>query len=268
VDEALVHFEKTLALQPDDVLARNNIGLILCQEGRLDEAIAQFQTALAAMPDSALIHNNLGKAFLAKGQRHEAMIQFQMVLENNPGDLMAHYNLGTALYQNGQVDEAIMHFRRVLEIQPDFARAHNKLGIVLLQKGLVDEAIEHYQRALDIRSDFADARDGLNNAAWLLATSPEASIRNGPKALALARQLDQLSGGNNPVVLDTLAAACAESGQFPEAVDTAQRALELARAQNNTSLADTLRQQIKLFQAGSPFRSAPLTNAGPDSTPP
>jgi hypothetical protein len=98
----------------------------------------------------------------------------------------------------------------------------------------------------------------------LLATSPEASLRNGPKALALARQLDRLSGGNNPALLDTLAAAYAENGQFPEAVDAAQRALALALSQNNPALENTLRQHIKLLQAGSPLRSAPPTEAAPD----
>jgi tetratricopeptide (TPR) repeat protein len=102
----------------------------------------------------------------------------------------------------------------------------------------------------------------------LLATSPETSIRNGPKALALARQLARLSEGNNPVILDTLAAAYAETGQFSEAVDAAQRALALARSQNNTALADTLRQHIKLFQTGLPLRDVSQTNAGPGSTPP
>jgi tetratricopeptide (TPR) repeat protein len=120
-----------------------------------------------------------------------------------------------------------------------------------------------FQKALEIRPDFADAQNSLGNVAWLLATSPEASLRNGPKALALARQLDRLFGGNNPVRLDTLAAAYAESGQFPEAVAAAQRALALARSQNNAALADTLRQHIKLLQAGSPLRSAPPTEAAP-----
>jgi tetratricopeptide (TPR) repeat protein len=266
LDEAMDQFQKTLAIQPDDLLARNNLGLILCQKGRVDEAIAQFQKGLATQPDSALILNNLGKALLTKGQPREAMIQFRKILEKNPGDLMAHYNLGTAFFQNGQVDEAIGHFQKALEIQPDFARAHNKLGVVLLRRGLADEAIAHFQRALEIRSDFADAGYNLNHAVWRLATSPEASLRNGPRALALAQQLDRLSGGNNPVLLDTLAAARAENGQFPEAIDAAQRALALA--QNDATLADTLRQHIKSFQAGSPLRCASETNAGPDLTPP
>jgi tetratricopeptide (TPR) repeat protein len=234
VDGALALFQKTLALRPDDALACNNLGLVLCQKGRMDEGIVQFQKALVVQPDKTVFRNNLGKAYLAVGQEREAMTQFQKVLETEPLNPKANYYLGIALLQIGLVDEAVARFQKTLETQPDSA----------------------------------DAWSRLNDAAWLLATSPDASIRNGPKALALARQLDRISRGNNPARLDTLAAACAESGHFPEAVDAAQRALELARAQNNNTLTETLRQQIKLFQAGSPFRSTPPTNAVPDSTPP
>jgi tetratricopeptide (TPR) repeat protein len=210
-----------------------------------------------------LAHNNLGIALLLKGQEREALVQFQQTLVYDPGDPTAHYNLGLVLCQKGRMDEGIAHFQKALETRPDFAEAHNNLGNALLQKGLVDEAIAHFQRALEIRPDFTDAWDSLDHTAWLLATSSEASLRNGPKALALARQLDRLSGGNNPALLDTLAAAYAESGQFSEAVDAAQRALALARSQNNPALEDTLRQHIKLLQAGSPLRSAPPTEAAP-----
>jgi tetratricopeptide (TPR) repeat protein len=234
VDEATALFQKTLAIRPDDALARNNLGLVLCQQGRIDEAIVEFQRAMAILPGNAVFRNNLGKAFLAKGQRREAMIQFQKVLENNPLNPKANYYLGIVLFQTGRVDEALAHFQKALESQPDFA----------------------------------DAWDSLDHTAWLLATSPETSVRNGPSALTLARQLDWLSKGNNPVILDTLAAAYAETGQYSEAVDAAQRALALALSQNNTALANTLRQHIKLFQTRLPLRDVSQTNAAPDSTPP
>jgi Flp pilus assembly protein TadD len=232
VDKAIQEFQKALATQPDNALARNNLGLVLCQKGRVDEAIVEFQKALAVLPDDTPICNNLGKALLANGQQRAAMIQFQKVLENNPLDAKANYYLGIVLFQTGWVDKAMAHFQKALESQPDFT----------------------------------DAWDSLDHTAWLLATSPEASVRNGPKALALARQLARLSGGNNLAKLDTLAAAYAETGQFPEAIDAAQQALALALSQNNTALASTLRQHIKLFQAGVPLRDVSQTNADPDST--
>jgi len=234
VDKAIQQFQKALATQPYNALARNNLGLALCQKGRMDEAIVQFQKALAVLPDDAPIRNNLGKAFLAKGQQREAMIQFQKVLGKNPLDAKANYYLGIVLFQTGQVDEAVARFQKALESQPNFA----------------------------------DAWDSLDHTAWLLATSPEASVRNGPKALAMARLLARLSGGNNLAKLDTLAAAYAETGQFPEAIDAAQQALALALSQTNTTLAETLRQHIKLLQTGLPLRDVSQTNAAPDSTPP
>jgi tetratricopeptide (TPR) repeat protein len=221
VDGALALFQKTLAIRPDDALARNNLGLILCQKERVDEGIVEFQKALSILPGSAEFRNNLGKAFLAKGQQREAMIQFQKILENNPLNPKANYLLGIVLFQTGRVDEAIAHFEKALENHPDFA----------------------------------EAWDSLDHTAWLLATSTEASLRNGPNALALARQLARLSGGENPALLDTLAAAYAENSQFPEAIDADQKALALALFQNNPALANTLREHIKSFQAGSPLRS-------------
>ena len=92
-----------------------------------------------------------------------------------------------------------------------------------------------------------------NNLAWLLATCPRASLRNGDKAVELARQANGLTGGDNPILLRTLAAAFAEAGRFSEAVETARRALRLAGEQSNTSLAGKLQLEIKLYQAGSPF---------------
>ena len=95
--------------------------------------------------------------------------------------------------------------------------------------------------------------EAQNNLARVLATSSQASLRNGNKAVILARQANQLTGGENPIILSTLAAAYAEAGRFPEAVETAQRALRLAETQSNTTLADAIRSQMKLYQAGLPF---------------
>ena len=120
------------------------------------------------------------------------------------------------------------------------------------KKASVAGAINHYQRALQINPDNAGAQ---NNLAWVLATAPQASLRNGRQAMELAQRANQFAGGENPVILRTLAAAFAESGRFPEAVETAQRALQLAEAQSNPALAADIRSQLKLYQAGIPFHS-------------
>jgi hypothetical protein len=94
-----------------------------------------------------------------------------------------------------------------------------------------------------------------------LATSPQAELRRGPQALELAQRANQASGGSNAVILRALAASYAETAQFKEAVSTAARALELAIGQTNGTLADSLRTQLGLYRAGSPFWDSSLTNA-------
>ena len=79
-------------------------------------------------------------------------------------------------------------------------------------------------------------------------------MRNGVKAVELARQANLATGGDDPMMLGTLAAAYAETGMFSEAVKTARQALDLANSQSNAAMADLLRSQIALYQAGMPFR--------------
>ena len=131
----------------------------------------------------------------------------------------AHNNLGLALASLGRFDEALAHYRKALEIKPDYAEVHHNLGIILAGKGRFDDALAHYQKALEIKPDFVEAR---NNLAWLRATCPDPSLRNGVEAIELARQTIKLTGDKNPVVLAALAAAYAEAGRFPEAAAAAQ----------------------------------------------
>jgi tetratricopeptide (TPR) repeat protein len=285
VDEAIPQFQQALQLIPDYTEARINLGNALLQKGRVDEAIPQYQQALQLKPGHTEAHFNLGVALVQKGRVDEAIAQYQQALQLKPDYTEAHYNLGVALLQKGSVDEAITQFQQALQINPAYAEACGSLGYALLQKGGVDEAIVLLQKALEIKPDYTDARINLGNAflqkdkvdqaipqyqqalqinpadpaiqnklAWLLATAPQASLRNGVKAVELARQANLLTGGENPVILHTLAAACAEAGRFSEAVETAQHALRLAESQTNTALAGTLQEELKLYQAGSPLR--------------
>jgi tetratricopeptide (TPR) repeat protein len=251
-DEAIKYYQSALQINPGLALAHLNLGNALFQKGNIDEAITHFQTALQIDPDNADACYNLGNALFQRGNMDEAVACYQSALQINPALALAHLNLGNALFQKGSIDEAISHYQAALQINPALALAHNNLGNALLQKGSVGEAIAHYQMALQINPGYAEAQNSL---AWLLATSPQTSLRNGNRAVELARQANQLTGGENPVVLRTLAAAYAEVGRFPEAVQTAQRALQLAGTQPDTALADALRSQMKLYQAGLPFHS-------------
>ena len=152
-----------------------------------------------------------------------------------PGNERAHNNLGTALIDCKQIDAAIAEYQKAVDIDPDYARAHYNLGAALVRQGKIAAAIGQWDEAFRLQPDNLLT---LNQLASLLATSSEASVRNGARAVELARRAAQLSGGQDANILGTLAAAYAEAGRFSDAVKTAQRALALAVRQKNQALAN------------------------------
>ena len=174
----------------------------------------------------------------------------------------AHQNLAAALWTKGRIADsnqharaaAIVHARTTLKDYPYDVPTHNDLGVLLVQSGDVRAGIEQWETSLQIDPDDGNA---LNNLAWVLATFPADPIRDGKRAVELAEKATTLPGGNIPVVLRTLAAAYAEAGDFSKATNTAQRAIDLATAQNNNSLLATLRHELELYQARTPYRESP-----------
>jgi protein O-mannosyl-transferase len=283
--EAIEQYEQALELYPDYAEAENNLGALLLNQGRMDEAAGHFQRAIEMNPTCADVFNNLGLAFSKQGRASAAIECYQKAEALSPDGPEVYNNFGNLLATLGRNPEAVEQYKQALAIAPDNAKVHFNLANVLAAQGRVDEAIEHFQQALkqlpdsiharyqlalllQSRGDFAAAMEQLgkilqldpkhvaaqNNLAWLLATCPDDALRDGRKAVGLAEQAVRLSGGTAPEILDTLAAAYAETGQFSEAMDTADRALKLAAMQNNKPLVDAIQSQLKFYEARSPFR--------------
>ena len=168
----------------------------------------------------------------------------------DPTHVEAHFNLAKALGDRGQFDEAAVHYQKVIAVRPSGA-AHNGLGLALAARNRPEEAVAHYQRAIQLSPDDIEPQ---KNLAWLLATRPEATLHNSAEAVKLAERANRLSGGKQPEVLDTLAAAYAAAGLFPEALVTARKALELAAQQNKRALTEALSARIAHYEAGKPYR--------------
>jgi len=209
--------------------------------------------AIACTTDNAIAHTNLAEAFFKKGKMDEAVEHCEKALQIDPNQAFAHSALGLAFLQKGRLDEAVGHLERAVEITQSSAD-HSNLGVALLQMGRVNEALAHYDKALQIDPNDIDAQ---NNMAWVLATWPEAEIRDGRKAVKLAESADSLTRSTDIRISVTLAASYAEAGRFADAVKTAQRALQLAIAQGNKARVNSIRAQIEFYQSGSLFRDRP-----------
>ena len=275
----------TLARNPECWMAHTNLGLVLFQKGQIDDAIAHYRSALQMQPDWWDAEYNLGTALLAKGQVDEAILHCEKAVSMRPTDPDAQVSLGNLLLQKGRIDDAIAHYQKAITVRPDHFLARYGLGHALLEKGELDSAIQvcrsalllrpldpdchttlaialeekgnpaqafqHYQKALEVAPGSIPT---LTHFAWLLATSQDAALRNGRKAVELAAQANQLVGGTNTIVLRTLAAAYAENGEFANAIRTARSAMQLARMHGEDSLTRDLDQQIALYQLGVPYR--------------
>lgn len=248
-NDAVDHYEAVLAINSDDAEAHNNLGATFVQQGRIDDAIGHYQKALAIQPDYAEASCNLADALLSKADIDGAIIRYLTCVAALPNQPDAQYNLASALLRKGRIDEAIVHYQKVLELLPENANAHVNLGSAFLAKDRLVDAITEYKEAIRLAPGNVAAQ---SNLAWLLATSPDPSLRNGPEAVVLAEQARRSSDGE-PLILRILAAAYAEADRFSEATDTAREALRAADDQGNSVLSDLLRKEIALYESGHPY---------------
>jgi tetratricopeptide (TPR) repeat protein len=254
-----------LVVTTDNDFAHNNLGYLCVNRGELDKAMSHFEAASKIRSGkldphykmgTAFVEMNLGDALARKGQPDEALAHFQQAINLQPDYAEAYYNRGNVLYAKGRIDEAMADFEKTLQIQPSDADAHTGLGNVLLRKGALKEAIAQYSQAVALAPEDPHSR---SNLAWLLATSSDASIRDGAKAVELAQQAVSLSGGREPLFFRTLAAAYAETGRFSNAIAVIQQGIALARVQGKTSLAELLEGDVLLYRQQAPLRR---TSAG------
>ena len=285
VDEAKAHYLAALDVYPSFPEAHFNLGDLSGAEGRTEEALAQYRAAVEAKPDFAEAHNNLsnllakrgdgqqalkyateairlrpnypqahfncGNALSLLGKVAEAAAEYSTALRLKPDYAEAHYNLGGTLFLLGKTDEAAAHLSEAARLQPANAAAHTKLGLILARQGQTGEALMHYQEALRLQPGSLEA---LKNQAWIRAAHPDAQYRNGAEAVRLAQQAAQLTQEKDAAVLDILAAAYAEAGDFAHAVATSERALALATATNQSSLREQILARQALYRSDQPCR--------------
>ena len=245
LDEAVAHYQQALRIKPDYVSAHNSLGLVLKSQGKLDEAISHFRQALLIEPNNVDVHRNLGDALSAQGRFDESISHYLKALEVKPDFAEAHYNMALSLRSLGRIDEAIDHFNQAVRFEPNFVAAHNNLARTLVTAGRIDAALEHFYEALRLKPDSAAALGGI---ASILVNHPNPAARDPNRAIEFASRAAVLTGYNDSVVLETLAAAFAATGQFDKAAITLQTAVDLASAKGDDEFAARLRRELRRYE--------------------
>jgi len=244
--------------------AHISLGNLYYQQGRTAEAVEQFQKALQWKPENAVAHNNLGLALADLGRLDEAEAHYCAALKADSRYAEALNNLGNVFLERKQFDAAEAKYQKALEVKPDYPDARYNLGLVYYQSGRPADTIAEWDKLLHSHPDNVKV---LDRTAWILATHPDASVRNGARAVELARRAAKLTNFQHPTMLDTLAAAEAESGRFAEAVAVAKQALALLAGQNDAgaaAMAEAVKSRMERYRSGAPYRETPSADT-PDA---
>src|SRR6266576_2714551 len=252
--EALQQAERAIELDPTDSGCHEQLAEIMARQGQLEGAINEARRALELGPEDALAYRVLVACLIQAHRDQEAIETAADALTVSPFDAETHYTMGLALARKGDLPPAVNQFAYALLLHPAWSEARAKLHSALVLLANSTDGSKHLQ---DVASLAPDSLPILNELAWLLATYPDATVRDGQNAVRFAEHGCVLSGGKNPTLLSTLAAAYAESGRFPEAVNKAEEALSLARSAGNENVVTMSENLLTWFRANRPYREEP-----------
>lgn len=250
-EEALKEFELAREETPDGVEVYLQLGRALDALGRSEEAIASLNEAIMLAPALVDAQVMLGDIYMRQRESHRALKHLLKAAAQAPRDGALYTKIGVLYAGLGDIKLAIQNFEAAAELSPQAANIHSNLGKAYLDAKRYAEATIALEAALSLPNPPLAAK---LNLAIILASAPDAKLREGRRAVTLAAECAKVLNGRNPTALGHLAAALAEAGEFERAKTFNNRALELARKKNDERLVSELSARGRLYEAGRPYR--------------
>jgi Tfp pilus assembly protein PilF len=214
------------------------------------DTAALFDHTLAVTKNNYIAHKVYSGVLEQQERFDEAAIHLSKALKIWPDFPDANINMASLMIRRKQFDDAMVYLHKTMEIKPDNPRVHYYMGALFQTQLKFKEAIQAYEKTLQLDPDFTAA---MNNLAWLLATTPDDEIRNPVEAVRLAEKGCKLTSFKDLNMLDTLAAAFASVNQFKEAIEMAQKALDLAIAEGQKNKAGQIAERLQLYRASKSY---------------
>jgi len=241
----------TIAVTGPNPLAHNNLAYAFYLSGKFDNALAHAQKAVELRPDFGEPRLQMGMIYDAKRQPEPAIAAYREAVRIHENWPLARKRLADDLAKTGKTSEAIAEFEALLVMVPGDVESRSQLADLLSQAHRDKEATEQYREALRWMPNRPET---LNNLAWILATSPDAQVRNGKQAIRYASEACELTQRKQPLFIGTLAAAYAEDGQFDDAVRTAGEASKAATAAGSKEISSANERLKQLYLEHKPAR--------------
>lgn len=163
LEEAQSSYEQALAFKPNYAVAYNNLGGVLMDLKRPDKALANFEKAVSIAAEYAEAYSNMSKALMDLGRIDEALASAERAVSINPGYTDAYNNMGNILRALKRPEEALASYQKAISIKPDDAMAHSNMALALKDLGRFDEALAYSEKAVSIQPDYAAAYSNMGN---------------------------------------------------------------------------------------------------------
>jgi Flp pilus assembly protein TadD len=243
--EAVPEWRKAVEMDPDDANWHFNLGVSLWQSGHEAEGAEEFGKTCDLNPNEEQWYAHLTAELSQTGDLDAAAVKldipcYRKSLSLNPSDAKTEAALGVALFRDGQAVEGYEHLQKAVALAPDFADGHNELATALAKMGRVDDAVVEVQKAIALTPSSAEYRYNRGFALELRGDLIG--------AVASFQQSVELSAGKDARCLAALAAAYDKAGRFPEAVEAARHAIDLAAGQHDQEREQKLRHALEQYQ--------------------
>ena len=244
---ALKDFETAIVLDKGRWKAYHNRGVNSALQGDYEAAIEDFEKTIELHPRYVNAWFNLGEIYFDSDDYDRAIENYAAVIELRSEDADAFRGRGNSYFNLGLYRKALADFDSAVTLQPGDAMAHAERADVYSRLQNWSAAAADYRQAIELDNELGRAYQG---AAWIMATCPQERFRNKDRALQAARRAIELDGDDDFRYLDTIAAAHAANGNYEDAQDLVNQAIDIAPEDEHVDL----EKRRALYDSQKPFR--------------
>jgi tetratricopeptide (TPR) repeat protein len=246
-DQALADLTEAIRIDPQSATAYYSRGLAWHKKRDLDKALADYDKAIQLDPNDPWAYHNRGLVRTDKGDVDNALKDYTESIRLDPRFYVARNSRGLAWRTKGDLKKALSDFGEAIRVDPRPMEAYMNRASVYGQIGQLDAAIKDYEEVIRRNPNWWFVR---NSSAWLRASSGDDRIRDGKLAVADATKACELTQWENAAIIDTLAAAYADAGNFEEAVKWQTKAQEIVSPDQKRDYG----VRLELYKSGKPYR--------------
>jgi tetratricopeptide (TPR) repeat protein len=247
-DKAITDLTEALRLNPKYVDAYSARGDAYDQAKDYVKALADYDQAITLKPDEAGLYYDRAAVYRHMGNDDKALADYDESIRRDPKYAFAYVNRGTVYNRKGDRDKAIADYTEAIRLAPKYAKAYYNRALVYQAKHDYERAITDFGQAMQLDPKNPDA---CENLAWILASCPQAHLRDGTKAVSYATKACELSEWKGSV-LSTLAAAYAEAGDFDQAIKWQSKYISAASETDKPNA----QVRLALYEKRKPYHMA------------